>query len=143
MIHTFTLVDPWPGYGRADRSLPEAFTALAAAPPEGCTYDPLVWGQYPGLKCGIEAPTRFEAVARVAGTVFREHGILLYDLGVEKLYEWSADDPSDPERSGEQGNTWGRDIAAQLVLTGLDRMLKLGYTPAEARHFVDRALGGR
>ncbi|MCJ0868112.1 hypothetical protein [Streptomyces sp. AP-93] len=141
MKHTFALVDPWPDYGREDGHLPEGFASLAVSPPAGCTYDAEVWGRYPGLRCEIEAPTRFEAVALVVGDVYREHGVFLHDLGVEKLYEWNGDDPGDPAESGELGNTWGRDIAAQLLLMGIDRVLKLGYSEDDVERFVRTALG--
>ncbi|MFJ1707140.1 hypothetical protein [Kitasatospora sp. NPDC088346] len=59
----------------------------------------------------------------------------------EKLAEWSDDRPDDPDHSGELGNTWGCDIAAQALLLGIERFLRLGYDVVDVRSFVDRALG--
>ena len=109
---------------------PDRYSGLAADPPDGCVFEASLWGEFGGIRCLREAPTRFEAIADVAGEVVRKHGIRSNDLGIEKLYEWAGD----PEES----NTWGRDIAAQLLLMGLDRFHLLGYSTGDAIDFLRR-----
>lgn len=141
MKHTFSLVNPWPNYMQHGDGLPPEYAGLAANPPVGCVYEEKVWGQYPGLRCEVEAPGRIEAIASVAGAVWREHGIWLYDVGIEKLSEWSGDDPALTAEEREADNTWARDITAQMLLTGIDRAMKLGLDDEAILRVVRTALG--
>ncbi|MEV0537304.1 hypothetical protein [Kitasatospora sp. NPDC050463] len=138
IVHCFTLAT---SVGPSAAVSAGAFDRLAADPPTGCVFEPQLYPGVPGLRCEREAPTRFEAISEVVGEVRIRHGVLLDDLGIEKLAEWSDDRPDDPDQSGELGNTWGRDIAAQALLLGIERFLRLGYDVTDVRSFVDRALG--
>ncbi|GAA5119702.1 hypothetical protein [Haloechinothrix salitolerans] len=62
----------------------------------------------------------------MASEVAAAHDLLLTDLGVEKLWEWSAD--------GSDG--FGATVIAQLLLMATHRAHQLGYTTADLVTFL-------
>ncbi|MFE6049895.1 amidase [Kitasatospora sp. NPDC056446] len=133
-VHTFTLTASL----GTDAATAEVWQQLKAAPPAGCTYVPEVYSQTPGLRCEREASTRLEAVFGVVGEVHASHGLLLDDLGVEKLSEWICDGIGQPD--GPTG-TYAADIAAQALLLAIDRLRRLGHGADGIKAFTDLALG--
>lgn len=105
---------------------PEARAALAESPPAGCVADDFDGGSF-GLDCQRHAPSYLEAVAAVVAETRDRHGIVLNDLGVEKLWEFSHD--------GRDGH--GAQVLGQLLLMSAERAADLGYSRAEAVAFLD------
>ncbi|MEV8322110.1 hypothetical protein [Kitasatospora sp. NPDC056731] len=133
-VHTFTLTASL----GTDAAAAEVWQQLKASPPVGCTYDPEVFTQTPGLRCEREAPTRLEAVFAVVGEVHITHSLLLDDLGVEKLSEWickGADRPDSPT------TIHAADTAAQALLLAIDRIRRLGHDANDIARFTDQVLG--
>ncbi|GGV54010.1 hypothetical protein GCM10010277_52400 [Streptomyces longisporoflavus] len=62
-----------------------------------------------------------------------EHGLLMTDPGIEKLWEWSSD--------GTDG--WGAEIVGQLLLMAAERGPKLGYDVDDLVRFLRRAADER
>ncbi len=104
------------------------YDGIKADPPEGCTVKDF---DYFGLECERPAPRLLDAVAELCAEIRAEHGLVMTDLGIEKLWEWSAD--------GTDG--WGAEIVGQLLLMAAERGPKLGYSVDDLVRFL-RTAGG-
>ncbi|MGW8888624.1 hypothetical protein [Streptomyces sp. NPDC055749] len=125
--HRFTLIHcPVGEYPRADDS---RYDGIRAQPPEGCAVEDV--GEYFGLRCERAGETLLAAVAEVCAEIRAEHGVLMTDLGIEKLWEWSAD--------GTDG--WGAEIVGQLLLMAAERGPRLGYSVDDLVRFLRTAAG--
>ncbi|MFF2146211.1 amidase [Kitasatospora sp. NPDC058190] len=133
-VHHFTLTTSL----GTDAAAAEAWQQLKSSPPAGCTYDPEVFAQPPGLRCEREAPTRLKAVFAVVGEVHTSHGLLLDDLGVENLSEWVSDGVDQP---GSPAGIHTTDTAAQALLLAIDRLRRLGHDADDIATFTDLILG--
>ncbi|MGW7071464.1 amidase [Streptomyces sp. NPDC054855] len=107
------------------------YAAITAAPPAGCTAER--FGEYFGLRCERPGATLLDAVGELCAEIRAEHGLLMTDLGIEKLWEWSSD--------GTDG--WGAEIVGQLLLMAAERGPKLGYDVDDLVRFLRRAAGER
>ncbi|MFJ2114857.1 amidase [Streptomyces sp. NPDC087850] len=105
------------------------YGSLTATPPPGCV--PSHWDMYFSLRCRRPGETLLDAVAPVCAEVRAEHGVLMTDLGVEGLWEWSCD--------GQDGH--GAAIVAQLLLMAADRGQQLGYSVDDLLRFLRTAAG--
>ncbi|MDQ8704717.1 hypothetical protein RCO28_19790 [Streptomyces sp. LHD-70] len=125
--HRFSLVHcpvgPEPGPGAS------VYDALRAEPPEGCVVED--FGHYFGLRCERPGKTLLDAVGVLCAEIREEHGLLMTDLGIEKLWEWSSD--------GTDG--WGAAIVGQLLLMAAERAPELGYGPNDLVRLLRRAMG--
>jgi hypothetical protein len=125
--HRFTLIHcPVGEYPRAGDP---RYDGLRSAPPEGCRVEDV--GEYFGLRCERPGATLLDAVADVCAEIRAEHGVLMTDLGIEKLWEWSSD--------GTDG--WGAEIVGQLLLMAAERGPKLGYSVDDLVRFLRTAAG--
>ncbi len=125
--HRFTLahspVDHWlkfddPRYG-----------AIKADPPRGCRVENRD-GTFV-LRCERPGPRLLDAVGELCREVRERYGLLLSDLGIEKLHEWSADGP----------DGWGAEIVGQLLLMAAERGPKVGYGIDDLVAFLRAAAG--
>ncbi|MFE4175162.1 amidase [Streptomyces sp. NPDC056909] len=116
-------VEEYPGFDdpRYDR--------LKARPPEGCEVER--YGQYFGLRCRRPGATLLDAVGPVCAEIRAEHGLLMCDLGIEKLWEWWND--------GTDG--WGGEIVGQLLLMAAERGPRLGYSADDLVRFLRTVAG--
>ncbi|MFJ6757313.1 hypothetical protein ACIQNK_20100 [Streptomyces sp. NPDC091273] len=105
------------------------YEGLKARPPEGCVVEDV--GGYFGLRCERPGARLLDAVAETCRGIRAEHGLLMSDLGIEKLWEWSQD--------GADG--WGAEIVGQLLLMAAERGPKLGYTTDDLARFLRTAAG--
>ncbi|MCJ1680624.1 hypothetical protein MTF65_25400 [Streptomyces sp. APSN-46.1] len=105
------------------------YDGLKAEPPEGCVVEDV--GGYFGLRCERPGARLLDAVADLCGEIRTEHGLLMTDLGIEKLWEWSSD--------GTDG--WGAEIVGQLLLMAAERGPKLGYSVDDLVRFLRAAAG--
>ncbi|MFJ6381441.1 amidase [Kitasatospora sp. NPDC092039] len=121
----------------ADAAPAEVWQQLQASPPAGCTYVPEVFPRTPGLRCEREASARLEAVSGVVGEVYAAHGLLLDDLGVEKLSEWIGDGTDQP---GSPAGIHAADTAAQALLLAIDRFRRLGHGADTVKAFTEATL---
>ncbi|MGW0310126.1 amidase [Streptomyces flavidovirens] len=103
------------------------YDALRACPPDGCEVQE--FGEYFGLRCVRPGATLLEAVGVLCAEIRAEHGLLMTDLGIEKLWEWSSD--------GTDG--WGAEIVGQLLLMAAERGPKLGYSVDDLVRFLRTA----
>ncbi len=103
------------------------YDALKARPPEGCEVRD--FGGYFGLRCERPGATLLDAVAVLCAEIRAEHGLLMTDLGIEKLWEWSSD--------GTDG--WGAEIVGQLLLMAAERGPALGYSVDDLVRFLRTA----
>jgi hypothetical protein len=126
IIHHFTLLHVPCGISRPSFSDP-SYDDVKAQPPTGCI--PRNVGDMFALRCQRSALTLLEAVADVCAEVRSHHGILLTDLGVEKLWEWSTDGP----------NGFGATILSQLLLMAAERAAPLGYSIEDLTGFLSTA----
>jgi len=101
------------------------YDAIKASPPTGCT--PENFNNMFGLQCQRTAPTLLDAVAEVCAEVNTTHGILLNDLGLEKLWEFAPDGP----------NGFGATLIGQLLLMAAHRASLLGYTTEDLTRFLN------
>ncbi|MFI6650794.1 hypothetical protein ACIBI8_24720 [Streptomyces sp. NPDC050529] len=125
--HRFTLIHcPVGEYPRVDDP---RYDGIRSSPPEGCHVEDV--GEYFGLRCERPGVTLLDAVAGVCAEVRAEHGVLMTDLGVEKLWEWSSD--------GADG--WGATIVSQLLLMAAERGPRLGYDVDDLVRFLRTAAG--
>jgi hypothetical protein len=114
-LHKFTLVlEPLPG----PPAPAGGYQRLRETPPDGCRViedgPPLV------LECHRLAPSRADAVVGLVAEIRERYGIAhADDLGIEKLWEWSADD-------------FGSDVTVQLLLMALRRAELLGWGVEDA-----------
>jgi hypothetical protein len=124
-VHRFNLLhyDDRPG------DEPLAYTTLTRTPPAGCV--PTMFDRHFGLVCERSAPTYLAAVAQVCGEIATQHGILMTDLGVEKLWEWLGNDKDGPSAT----------ILGQLLLMALQRGEWLGYSVDDLVEFLRTANG--
>ncbi|MFB6616280.1 hypothetical protein ACFCV9_19070 [Streptomyces sp. NPDC056367] len=106
------------------------YEGLKARPPQGCSVEEV--GGYFGLRCERPGARLLDAVAETVREVHREHGLLMNDLGVEKLWEWSAD--------GTDG--WGAEIVGQLLLMAAERGPRVGYGADDLVRLMRRAAAG-
>ncbi len=104
------------------------YDAIKARPPEGCMVQDF---DCFGLKCERRGATLLEAVADLCAEIKAEHGLLMTDLGIEKLWEWSED--------GTDG--WGAEIVGQLLLMAAERGPRLGYSADDLARFLRTAAG--
>jgi hypothetical protein len=121
--HDFQLLhvpQEWPGPSYDD----PRYDTIKADPPAGCV--PEDFGGLFGLRCQRVAPTLLDAVAEVCHEVKTKHGLVLSDLGIEKLWEWSAD--------GRDG--FGATIVGQLLLMASSRGQLLGYDVEDLVRFL-------
>ncbi|MFD3542138.1 amidase [Streptomyces sp. NPDC058662] len=124
----FTLVHcPVEGYPGFDDP---RYEGLRASPPRGCAVEDL--GGCLGLRCERPGGRLLDAVAELCAEVRTGHGLLMTGLGVDRLWEWSAD--------GTDG--WGAEIVGQLLLMAAERGPKLGYGVADLADFLRSAAGG-
>ncbi|MER6202940.1 hypothetical protein ABT234_36905 [Streptomyces sp. NPDC001586] len=105
------------------------YEGLKARPPEGCVVEDV--GGYFGLRCERPGARLLDAVAETCREIRAEHGLLMADLGIEKLWEWSQD--------GTDG--WGAEIVGQLLLMAAERGPKLGYGTDDLVRFLRTAAG--
>ncbi|MFF0554310.1 hypothetical protein ACFYUL_35660 [Streptomyces sp. NPDC004311] len=126
--HRFTLVHN-PVDGRPPGGEDPRYAALRARPPRGCVADD-VDGCF-GLRCERPGERLLDAVAATCAEVRGEHGLLMNDLCVEELWEWSAD--------GTDG--WGAEIVGQLLLMAAERGPKLGYSVEDLTAVLRTAAG--
>jgi hypothetical protein len=101
------------------------YDAIKASPPAGCTPDN--FNNVFGLQCQRAAPTLLDAVAEVCAEVNATHGILLNDLGLEKLWEFTSDGP----------NGFSATLVSQLLLMAAHRASLLGYTTDDLTRFLN------
>jgi hypothetical protein len=106
----------------------EAVAALRAQPPADCTFE--MFGESPGLWVQRDGPV-LDAAAAVCGEVRAQHGIVLSDAGVEKLWEWSAD------------ADWSQQIISQLLLMAVQRAEWTGLTVEDLVGFLRTATDSR
>ncbi|MBW5483482.1 amidase [Streptomyces bambusae] len=128
-MQRFTLIH-CPAPGRPGHDDPR-YAALTARPPEGCTVKDV--GGYLGLRCERPGERLLDAVADTCREIREEHGLLMNDLGIEKLWEWSSD--------GTDG--WGAEIVGQLLLMAAERGPRLGYSGDDLVRFLRVVVGGR
>src|SRR5262249_1788686 len=114
-IHEFNLLH-YPCRYPATRFDDPRYDTIKASPPAGCV--PENFDEVFGLQCRRAAPTLLDAVAEVCAEVNATHGILLNDLGLEKLWEFAPDGP----------NGFGATVTGQLLLMAAHRASLLGYT---------------
>jgi hypothetical protein len=123
--HEFVLlhypVSPAPGYDDP------RYDALKASPPAGCT--PADFDGIFGLNCHRQGPTLLAAVADLCNEINTAHGILMTDMGIEKLWEFVAD--------GHDG--FGASIVTQLLLMAAERARLLDYTIDDLAEFLRTA----
>ncbi|MER6318873.1 hypothetical protein ABT237_34720 [Streptomyces sp. NPDC001581] len=105
------------------------YEGLKAGPPEGCVVEDV--GGYFGLRCARPGARLLDAVAETCREIRAEHGLLMSDLGIEELWEWSQD--------GADG--WGAEIVGQLLLMAAERGPKLGYGTDDLVRFLRTAAG--
>ncbi|QES58962.1 amidase [Streptomyces venezuelae] len=106
-----------------------SYERIEARPPQGCVVDYV--GGYFGLRCERPGVRLLDAVAETCREIRTEHGLLMSDLGIEKLWEWSED--------GTDG--WGAEIVGQLLLMAAERGPKLGYGVDDLVWFLRTAAG--
>ncbi|MFF4425252.1 hypothetical protein ACFY04_31515 [Streptomyces sp. NPDC001549] len=106
-----------------------SYERIEARPPQGCVVEYV--GGYFGLRCERPGARLLDAVAETCREVRTEHGLLMSDLGIEKLWEWSED--------GTDG--WGAEIVGQLLLMAAERGPKLGYGVDDLVRFLRTAAG--
>ncbi|WP_405439851.1 hypothetical protein OG373_22120 [Streptomyces avidinii] len=106
-----------------------SYERIEARPPRGCVVEYV--GGYFGLRCERPGARLLDAVAETCREVRTEHGLLMSDLGIEKLWEWSQD--------GTDG--WGAEIVGQLLLMAAERGPKLGYGADDLVRFLRTAAG--
>ncbi|MGW7441343.1 hypothetical protein [Streptomyces sp. NPDC054849] len=123
----FTLVHcPVEGYPGFDDP---GYEGLRASPPHGCAVED--FGGCLGLRCERPGERLLDAVADLCAEIRTGHGLLMTGLGIEKLWEWSAD--------GTDG--WGAEIVGQLLLMAAERGPKLGYGVDDLVRFLREAAG--
>ncbi|WP_225726167.1 MULTISPECIES: hypothetical protein [unclassified Nocardia] len=105
------------------------FDGIKAAPPSGCQVEDA--GGYFALECERQAPTLLDAVAELCAEIRADHGLMMSDLGVEKVEEWCSD--------GLDG--WGAKILGQLLLMAIERAPLLGYRIDDLIDFLRTAAG--
>ncbi|MGW0392328.1 hypothetical protein ACWDYJ_15835 [Streptomyces sp. NPDC003042] len=105
------------------------YDRLKARPPQGCAVEDV--GGYFALRCERPGERLLDAVAETCREIRAGHGLLMTDLGIEKLWEWSADGP----------DGWGAEIVGQLLLMAAERGPKLGYSVDDLVRFVRTAAG--
>ncbi|WUC80414.1 amidase [Streptomyces sp. NBC_00536] len=103
------------------------YDPIRAAPPEGCVVEDI--GGYFGLRCERPGVRLLDAVGETCREIRVRYGLLMTDLGIEKLWEWSAD--------GTDG--WGAEIVGQLLLMAAERGPKLGYSVDDLVRFLRTA----
>ncbi|MEU3722197.1 hypothetical protein [Streptomyces sp. NPDC031705] len=106
------------------------YDRLKAEPPRGCAPEEI--GGYFGLRCERPGARLLDAVAAVCAEVREGYGLLMDDLGIEKLWGWSPD--------GTDG--WGAETLGQLLLMAAERGPKLGYSVEDLVRFLRTAAGG-
>jgi hypothetical protein len=105
------------------------YDGLKSAPTAGCT--PRDWDWF-AVECERPGANLLGAVASTVAEVRREHGLLLDDLGIEKVYEWFDDEP------GGHGDQ----LVAQLLLMAAARAEVLGYSTDDLIRFLRVATDG-
>lgn len=105
------------------------YEGLKSRPPEGCEAEDV--GGYFGLRCERPGARLLDAVGETCREIRAEHGLLMSDLGIEKLWEWSQD--------GTDG--WGAEIVGQLLLMAAERGPRLGYSADDLVRFLRTAAG--
>ncbi|MFI8452708.1 hypothetical protein [Streptomyces erythrochromogenes] len=125
--HRFTLIHS-PVDGGSGTGDPR-YEAVRAQPPRGCVPDD-VGGRF-GLRCERPGGRLLDAVAETCAEIRRDHGLLMADLGLEKVGEWSAD--------GTDG--WGAEVVGQLLLMAAERGPRLGYSVEDMARLL-RTAGG-
>ncbi|MHC0429662.1 hypothetical protein ACX6XY_05650 [Streptomyces sp. O3] len=124
--HRFNLIHcPVTDHPRFDD---QRYDGIKAAPPEGCVVKDF---GYFGLECERPGATLLDAVAGIVAEIREQHGLLMTDLGIEKLWEWSSD--------GTDG--WGAEIVGQLLLMAAERGRRLGYSGDDLVRFLSAAAG--
>ncbi|WP_406183427.1 hypothetical protein [Streptomyces sp. NBC_01006] len=126
-VQRFTLIH-WP-VGESARFEDARYDGLKARPPQGCAVEE-IGGRF-GLRCERPGARLLDAVGELCGEIRAEYGLLMTDLGIEKLWEWSAD--------GTDG--WGAEIVGQLLLMAAERGPRLGYGVDDLVRFLRTAAG--
>lgn len=119
------LLDTWIG-SRDARPDDPRYNAIKANPPQGCSTGDFVYSF--GIECVRPGTDLLDAVSTTRAEIRKTHGLLLADVGVEKVDEWSSD--------GKDG--WGARILAQLLLMAIERALLPGYTSDDLVRFIQR-----
>ncbi|THA72964.1 amidase [Streptomyces sp. A0958] len=127
--HRFTLIHC--PVGKRPRVDGPEYDGIRSSPPQGCRVED--GGECFGLVCERQGATLLDAVAEVCAEIRTGHGLLMTDLGIEKLWEWSAD--------GTDG--WDAEIVGQLLLMAAERGPKLGYGVDDLVRFLHTAAGTR
>ncbi|HET6358276.1 amidase [Streptomyces sp.] len=107
------------------------YDAIKAHPPEGCEVSNSD-GSF-GLRCVRPGATLLDAVGTLCAEIRNEHGLLMTDLGIEKLEEWSPGGT----------DSWGAEIVGQLLLMAAERGPKLGYSVDDLVRFLRTPRGER
>lgn len=123
-VHEFNLLH-YPIQHPVPRYDDPRYDAIKANPPAGCT--PENFNNLFGMQCQRAAPTLLDAVAEVCAEVNTTHGILLNDLGLEKLWEFAPDGL----------NGFGATLTGQLLLMAAHRANLLGYTTDDLTRFLN------
>ncbi|WP_228447258.1 amidase [Streptomyces paludis] len=105
------------------------YDVLKSAPPGGCSAGR--YGDYFCLRCERPGVNLLDAVAPVCAEVRGASGVLMTDLGVEGLWEWTADGP----------DGHGATIVAQLLLMAAERGSLIGYGVEDLVRFLRTAAG--
>lgn len=100
------------------------YDAIKADPPQGCV--PQDFDGIFGLECRRPGSSLLVAVAELVAEVRDKHGLVMTDLGVEKVFEWSSD--------GRDG--FGGTVLGQLLLMTSYRAQLLGYSVEEIEAFL-------
>ncbi|MEU7552346.1 hypothetical protein AB0B01_08275 [Streptomyces sp. NPDC044571] len=125
--HRFTLIH-CPVDGSSEEDEPR-YEAIRVRPPRGCVVEDV--GGCFGLRCERPGARLLDAVAELCGEIRAGYGLVMADLGIEKLWEWSQD--------GTDG--WGAEIVGQLLLMAAERAPKLGYSTDDLVTFLRTASG--
>ncbi|MFE3825808.1 amidase [Streptomyces sp. NPDC059092] len=127
-LHRFRLIH-CEAEGAPDFYAPR-YGVLRSAPPQGCSVEP--YGDYFCLRCERPGVTLLAAVAVLCAEIREEYGVLMTDLGIEGLWDWTAD--------GTDGR--GAAIVGQLLLMAAERGPLLGYDVDDLVEFLRTAAAG-
>ncbi|MEW1724915.1 amidase [Streptomyces sp. NPDC093109] len=105
------------------------YEVLKSTPPAGCSAGR--YGDYFALRCERAGVNLLDAVAPVCAEVRGASGVLMTDLGVEGLWEWTADGP----------DGHGAVVVAQLLLMAAERGSLIGYGVEDLVRFLRTAAG--
>ncbi|MEE1800515.1 MULTISPECIES: amidase [unclassified Streptomyces] len=128
ILHRFRLIH-CQAEGTPDFYAPR-YEMLRARPPQGCSVER--FGDYFCLRCERPGTTLLAAVAPLCAEIREEYGVLMNDLGIEGLWDWTGD--------GVDGH--GAEIVGQLLLMAAERGPLLGYGVDDLVAFLRTAAAG-